>query len=167
VTTSPSSEPDAQSETEKQARELMSALLEQAGVSGTAWADTASVGYKKAVVGWRGSTLEGALYVKQGDMSQMAIDLRTKQGEACKGTFIATNPVSEVAGDTDVKSYEFLCEEGETTSGFAIVEVEDHSGKSNLLLVNDTNGKDNVAALLSVNAKLRKLLVQLNKKDTT
>src|SRR5207244_9941768 len=134
----------AQDGTEEQTRQLVSTLLTQSGLSGTSWADTTSVGYKAAVLGWRSRTVEGALYVKQGDTSQMATDLRSKEAEACKGTFIATKPVSEVAGNTSVKSYEFVCDEGETMSGSATVEVEDHKGHDNLFLVKDSNGQENV-----------------------
>lgn len=157
---------EPQNDSARQTRELVSNLLEKAGLAGTSWVDVASVGYKSAVLGWRSNTVEGALYVKHGDMSQMANDLRTKNAQACTGTFIATKPVLEPAGESDVKSYEFICEEGETTSGYAIVEVEDHKGKENLMFVNDANGKVNVTSLISANEKLRKMLMYLNKPDT-
>lgn len=153
---------DAQNDTQK----LMSTLLENAGLSGTSWVDSASVGYKSAVLGWRSSAVEGALYLKEGDMSQMSSTLREKAGQECEGAFMATKPVSEVGGNTAVKSYEFVCEDGDATHGYAIVEVDDPKGKESVLVVNDTNGKANVTALLSANEKLRKMFVRLNKPDT-
>lgn len=141
-------------------------LLTRSGIADTAWVDGATIGYKSAVLGWRGAGVEGALFVRKGDLSATVTQLRKAEAEACTGSFLASQPVTETAGAKSVRSYEFVCGSGESMSTYALVEVMDPKGAGNLIFVNNATGEKNATGLMATNEKLRRLLVYLNKPDT-
>jgi hypothetical protein len=145
---------------------LVGPVLINAGITDTAWVDGATVGYKSAVLGWRAASVEGALFIKQGDLNTLRTQLRKTEAEACTGSFLASQPVTETAGNKSISSYEFVCGSGESMSAYAVVEVMDPKDQSNLIFVNDASGEKNATGLVATNEKLRRLLVYLNKPDT-
>jgi hypothetical protein len=165
VTTNPFANPTHENSGED-IKGLVGPLLINAGVTDTAWVDGATVGYKSAVLGWRATSVEGALFIKQGDLNTLRTQLKKTEAEACTGSFLASQPVTETAGGKNISSYEFVCGSGESMSAYAVVEVLDPKDQSNLIFVNNASGEKNATGLMATNEKLRRLLVYLTKPDT-